>query len=134
MIVVTGGAGFIGSNLIAALEERGEHEIVVCDRLERGDKWRNLAKRELAAIVPPGELFGFLDLHRNTLETIFHLGAVSSTTLPSPKTSLSPASGSTFPPPLVHGVKNWALDAAADFGSLSASQSPLPIKRVADGN
>ena len=51
MIVITGGAGFIGSNLVAALEERGEHDIVVCDRLGRGEKWRNIAKRELAHIV-----------------------------------------------------------------------------------
>jgi ADP-L-glycero-D-manno-heptose 6-epimerase len=80
MILVTGGAGFIGSNLVAALQNRGEHEIVVCDRLESGEKWRNLAKRELAAMVPPEKLFDFLDLHRNTLDTIFHLGAISSTT------------------------------------------------------
>ena len=51
MIVVTGGAGFIGSNLVAGLEARGEHEIVVCDRLGKGDKWRNLAKRELARLI-----------------------------------------------------------------------------------
>ena len=55
-IVVTGGAGFIGSNLLAALEARGEHEIVVCDKLGRGDKWRNLAKREIAALLAPAAL------------------------------------------------------------------------------
>ena len=53
MIIITGGAGFIGSNLAAALEQRGERELVVCDRLGSGEKWRNIAKRELAAIVPP---------------------------------------------------------------------------------
>ena len=46
MIFVTGGAGFIGSNLVAALEERGER-VAVCDRLGHEDKWRNIAKREL---------------------------------------------------------------------------------------
>ncbi len=51
MIVVTGGAGFIGSNLLAGLESSGQHEIVVCDRLGEDDKWRNIAKRELAGIV-----------------------------------------------------------------------------------
>ncbi len=52
MIIVTGGAGFIGSNLVAGLEERGRSDIVVCDRFGRGEKWRNLAKRELAGFTP----------------------------------------------------------------------------------
>src|SRR3546814_18497262 len=61
MIVVTGGAGFIGSNLLAALEERGERDLVVCDRLGGAGKWRNVAKRELADIVATAALFPFLD-------------------------------------------------------------------------
>ena len=44
MILVTGGAGFVGSNLVAALGERGL-PVIVCDRLGSGDKWRNLAPR-----------------------------------------------------------------------------------------
>jgi ADP-L-glycero-D-manno-heptose 6-epimerase len=79
MIVITGGAGFIGSNLAAALEERGEHDLVVCDRLGRGDKWRNIAKRELAHIVPPERLLDFIDAHARNINAIFHLGAISST-------------------------------------------------------
>jgi len=80
MIVVTGGAGFLGSNLIAALNARGRHEVVVVDRLGQGGKWRNLAKRELAGLIEPGELFGFLDARAPEIETVFHLGAISSTT------------------------------------------------------
>jgi ADP-L-glycero-D-manno-heptose 6-epimerase len=38
MIIVAGGAGFIGSHLVARLEERGRSEIVVCDRLGRDEK------------------------------------------------------------------------------------------------
>lgn len=80
MIVVTGGAGFIGSNVVAALEARGETGIVVCDTLGAGDKWRNVAKRELAGVVAPDSLFGFLEERRGAVDAIFHMGAVSSTT------------------------------------------------------
>lgn len=80
MIVVTGGAGFIGSNLLAALERRGGEDLVVCDRLGACDKWRNIAKRELADIVAPERLFDFLGAHTRDIDAIFHLGAVSSTT------------------------------------------------------
>jgi ADP-L-glycero-D-manno-heptose 6-epimerase len=80
MIVVTGGAGFIGSNLIALLERSGAEDIVVCDRLRQGEKWRNIAKRELAAFVQPEDLFTFLDANAHAVQTIFHMGAVSSTT------------------------------------------------------
>lgn len=80
MIVVTGGAGFIGSNLLRGLEARGLHDLVVIDRLGTDEKWRNIAKRELAAVVPPEECFAFLDAHAAEIEAIFHLGAISSTT------------------------------------------------------
>ncbi|MBM3601520.1 MAG: ADP-glyceromanno-heptose 6-epimerase [Alphaproteobacteria bacterium] len=80
MIVVTGGAGFIGSNLVAGLEARGVNELVVCDRLGQGDKWRNVAKREIADLVPPDRLLDYLDIHAREIECVFHMGAVSATT------------------------------------------------------
>jgi ADP-L-glycero-D-manno-heptose 6-epimerase len=80
MIVITGGAGFIGSNLIASLQTRGGSGLVVVDRLGNDEKWRNLAKRELLAIVRPEDQFDYMADHRTAIEGVFHLGASSSTT------------------------------------------------------
>jgi ADP-L-glycero-D-manno-heptose 6-epimerase len=78
MILVTGGAGFIGSNLVAALEMRGKR-VVVSDWLGKDDKWRNLAKRDLAGLIAPEKLSDFLTHYGDAVEAIFHLGAISST-------------------------------------------------------
>ena len=79
MILVTGGAGFIGSNLMAALEAQGER-VVCCDWLGHGDKWRNIAKRNLAAIIAPEKLLDFLQQSGDAIKAVFHMGAISSTT------------------------------------------------------
>ena len=79
MILITGGAGFIGSNLQAALA-RGGHETVVVDHLGSAGKWRNLAKHPPARLLPPSEIDGFLD-SRPPLEMVYHLGAISDTTV-----------------------------------------------------
>jgi ADP-L-glycero-D-manno-heptose 6-epimerase len=78
MIMVTGGAGFIGSVLQAALTQRG-HETVVVDWLGSGGKWRNLAAHPPARIVPPEGLDAFLATEP-PIEVVFHLGAISETT------------------------------------------------------
>jgi len=52
MLLVTGGAGFIGSNVVAALNDAGRTDVAVCDVLGSHGKWRNLAKRQVADIVP----------------------------------------------------------------------------------
>jgi ADP-L-glycero-D-manno-heptose 6-epimerase len=78
MLLVTGGAGFIGSNLIAHLNENGCNEIVVNDELGSSGKWRNLAKCRVVDIVPPGDLMRWLNSRK--LEAVLHLGAISDTT------------------------------------------------------
>ena len=78
MILITGGAGFIGSNLQAALVRRG-HETVVADALGSQGKWHNLAKHPPARVIPPSEIDTFLE-SRPPLEMVFHMGAVSDTT------------------------------------------------------
>jgi len=78
MLLVTGGAGFIGSNVVAALNDAGRADVAVCDLLGHDGKWRNLAKRQLADIVPPDEIMDWLKGRR--LEAIIHLGAISETT------------------------------------------------------
>jgi len=81
MIVVTGGAGFIGSNLVAALLERdGARDVVVVDRFGHDDKWRNLAKHPVAEFIEPERLMDFLAVNAGSVETVYHLGASSSTT------------------------------------------------------
>ncbi len=82
MIVVTGGAGFIGSNIVAALEARGLGPVVICDRLRSGarGKWRNIAKRTPAEIVDPDALFGALDDAAGRITAVVHMGAITTTT------------------------------------------------------
>ncbi len=80
MIIVTGGAGFIGSNLVAGLQDRGACNIVISDTFGTGDKWRNVSKREIRDIVCPERLPEYIEKHRSEIRAVFHLGAISSTT------------------------------------------------------
>ena len=78
MLLVTGGAGFIGSNVLASLNEAGCADIAVNDILGRDGKWHNLSGRQLAEFVPPADLMRWLEGRK--LEAVVHFGAISSTT------------------------------------------------------
>jgi ADP-L-glycero-D-manno-heptose 6-epimerase len=82
-ILVTGGAGFIGSNIVARLTAEGR-EVIVCDRLREAalGKWRNLAKHPIADLIAPEGLFAWLASNGGDLDLIVHMGAVSSTMEP----------------------------------------------------
>ncbi|MCK1345790.1 MULTISPECIES: ADP-glyceromanno-heptose 6-epimerase [unclassified Bradyrhizobium] len=80
MIVVTGAAGFIGSNIVADLELSGKGPIAVCDWFGSGDKWLNLAKRSIAAFVAPEGLIEFLNTNASAIRAVIHMGAISATT------------------------------------------------------
>ena len=79
MYVVTGGAGFIGSNIVARLAARGD-AVVVADWLRSDDRWRNLAKHELLDLIIPEALQTWLERNRAGVEAVLHMGANSSTT------------------------------------------------------
>ena len=82
VILVTGGAGFIGSNIVAELCARGGADIAVCDWLEGAEtgKWRNLAKHDIADLFAPEGLADWLRRHEDRVRAIVHMGAISSTT------------------------------------------------------
>lgn len=79
-IVVTGGAGFIGSNVVAALTAQGNYDVVVCDRFGDSDKWRNLRNHQPWEIINPERLISWLQDNTDELEAVVHLGGISSTT------------------------------------------------------
>jgi len=80
MYVITGGAGFIGSNIAWGLEALGLGPVAIVDRLREAEKWRNVSEREIAHVVDPENLMNFLASHRQDITAIIHMGAISSTT------------------------------------------------------
>lgn len=81
---VTGGAGFIGSNIVAKLTEDPSLDVVVCDWLQEAElgKWRNIAKHPIGDFVAPEAMFDWLEKRWRDIEIVVHMGAISSTTEP----------------------------------------------------
>jgi len=83
MIIVTGGAGFIGSNIVKTLNERGETDILVVDNLKNGTKFKNIADCEIADYMDKEEFIERInrgEAFANKVDAILHEGACSATT------------------------------------------------------
>src|SRR6266478_6188157 len=79
LILVTGGAGFIGSNIVLELANSGAR-VAVCDLLRSGEKWRNLSGAQLHDVIRPEALLDWLARHSDAVAAVVHMGAISSTT------------------------------------------------------
>jgi ADP-L-glycero-D-manno-heptose 6-epimerase len=80
-IIVTGAAGFIGRNIVAELNARGEDEILLVDELGKDEKWKNLVGLRYEEIVSPEEFLGMIeDGAFADARSLIHLGACSATT------------------------------------------------------
>lgn len=78
-IVVTGGAGFIGSGVIRHLNEQGLANIIVVDELAKSEKWKNLVGKRFVDFISKHQLFDWLKGREAEIEAFIHLGACSST-------------------------------------------------------
>ena len=82
LIIVTGGAGFIGSNIVRALNQRGENNILLVDDLSNGRKFQNIADCEIADYIDKDDFIELIDRDESlgNVRALFHEGACSSTT------------------------------------------------------
>lgn len=78
-IVVTGGAGFIGSGVVRHLNDLGIHHLIVVDELGTSEKWKNLVGKKFIDILDKSQLFEWLEGKESPIEAFIHLGACSST-------------------------------------------------------
>lgn len=79
-VVVTGGAGFIGANIVKGLNARGIDDVIVVDDLSQGDKFRNIADLQIADYVDLDDFYpNFEEGYYGKVEAVFHEGACSDT-------------------------------------------------------
>src|SRR5271165_1204531 len=111
MYIVTGAAGFVGSNLIRALNERGVRDVLAVDDLTQGDKFRNLRDCEIADYMDRADFREFVRRGASRLEptAILHQGACADTTESDGRYMLD--NNFTYSKELLH----WALDRGVPF-------------------
>lgn len=79
LIVVTGGAGFIGSGIVRYLNDKGMSNIIIVDDLGNTEKWKNLVGKKFVDMIPIDSLFSWLEGRESIIEAFIHLGACSDT-------------------------------------------------------
>ena len=79
LIVITGGAGFIGSGVVRYLNDKGMNNILIVDHFGHSEKWKNLVGKQIADIIDKRDLFQWLEGKEDLVEAFIHLGACSST-------------------------------------------------------
>lgn len=80
MIVITGAAGFIGSNMVSKLNACGYKDLVVVDDFSNKEKNKNLESKQITARVDRDRFFDWIDKNSRWIQIIFHIGAKSATT------------------------------------------------------
>lgn len=138
MFIVTGGAGFVGSNLVRELNRRGHTDILVVDNLTRGDKARNLADLTLADYMDKREFRARLDAGTLDLspEAVFHNGACSDTMEADGRYMMENNYGDSKAllhwclarkAPLVYASSAATYGASPDFEPVPANERPLNV-------
>ncbi len=79
MIVITGGAGMIGSMIAWQLNQQGREDLVIVDRQTHADQWQNLCHRRYTEYLDKAEFFPWLESARG-VDAVIHMGAISATT------------------------------------------------------
>jgi ADP-L-glycero-D-manno-heptose 6-epimerase len=138
MFIVTGGAGFVGSNLVRALNRQGHSDILVVDNLTRGEKARNLADLTLSDYLDKREFRARLDAGTLDLqpEAVFHNGACSDTMEPDGRYMMENNYGDSKAllhwclvrkTPLVYASSAATYGVSPDFEPVPRNEAPLNV-------